>query len=35
MAWRRPGKQTIIWTNDALVYWRIYVSPGPNELNDD
>ena len=25
-------QQAIIWTNDALVYWRIYVSLGLNEL---
>ena len=25
-------RQTIIWTNDGLVYWRIYASLGLNEL---
>ena len=25
-------EQAIIWTNDGLVYWRIYASLGPNEL---
>ena len=25
-------RQTIIWTNDGLAYWRIYVSLGRNEL---
>ena len=28
MAWR----QAIIWTNDGIVYWRMYVSLGLNEL---
>ena len=26
--------QAIIWTNDGLVYWRIYASLGLNELNE-
>ena len=30
MACRRPG---IIWTNGGLIYWRVYASPGLNELN--
>ena len=25
-------RQAIIWTNDGLVYWRIYASLGFNEL---
>ena len=28
-------QQTIIWTNNVLVYWRIYASLGLNELNCD
>ena len=32
-AWYRIGDmQAIIWTNDGLVYWRIYVSLGLNEV---
>ena len=27
-------QQAITWTNDGLVYWRIYASPGLSELND-
>ena len=26
-------QQTIIWTNDGIVYWRTYASIGLNELN--
>ena len=33
MARRRPG--AIIWTNDGMVYWRIYASLGLNELTWD
>ena len=29
MAWRQ---QAIIWTNDGIVYRRLYVSHRPNEL---
>ena len=25
-------RQAIIWTNDGLVYWRVYASLGLNEL---
>ena len=28
-------RQAVIWTNDGLVYWRIYESLGPNGLKDD
>ena len=28
-------RQAIIWTNDGIVYWRIYASPGHNELTED
>ena len=27
-------QQTIIWSNDGLLYWCIYVSLGLNVLND-
>ena len=30
LAPNRP--QAISWSNDGLVYWRIYVSPGLNKL---
>ena len=26
------SRQSIIWNNNGLVYWRIYASPGLNEL---
>ena len=26
-------QQAVIWTPDRLVYWRIYASPGMDELN--
>ena len=32
MAWRLVGRQAIIWANDGLVYWRIFISRGRNEL---
>ena len=32
MAWCQTGDQAIIWTNDAIVYWRIYASLCLNEL---
>ena len=25
-------RQVIIWTNDVIIYWRIYASLGPSEL---
>ena len=28
-------RQAFIWTNNGLVYWRIYVLLGPNGLNTD
>ena len=31
MAWCRNRRQTIIWTTDDLVYWRIYVALGGDE----
>ena len=33
MVWRRK-RQGIIWTNDGLVYWRIFASLGLVEFND-
>ena len=27
--------QAIIWTNDGIVYWRIYASLGLNELKNE
>ena len=32
MAWRRPGRQAIIWTNADPVHWRIYVALAGDEL---
>ena len=34
MACRLTGRQAIIWTNDGLFYWHIYVSLSLNELNN-
>ena len=32
--WLGAGQtQAIIWSKEGLVYWRIYVSLGPNELS--
>ena len=28
-----PRRQANIWTNDGMFYWRIYASPGLNELS--
>ena len=28
------GRHAIIWTSDGLVWWHIYASVSPNELND-
>ena len=30
--WPPNGRQTIIWTNNELIHWRIYASPGLKEL---
>ena len=27
------GRQAFVWTNDRLVYWRIYASLGPKGFN--